>query len=65
MDITWKSIFLYHIIALSVNEKLVEIPNKYKDIAIGAKTKRGRKKKEVVGGLSHKTSRLKPQNWKI
>ena len=46
-----KNYFCYHVIALAVNEKLLEIPNEYKNIAIGAKPKRGRKKKTDVGGL--------------
>ena len=35
---------------LAVNEKMLEIPLEYKNIAIGAKPKRGRKKKATVGG---------------
>ena len=45
-----KNYFCYHLIALAVNEGLVEIPNEYKNIAIGAKPKRGRKKKAIIGG---------------
>ena len=45
-----KNYFCYHLIALAVNEKLLQIPLEYKNIAIGAKPKRGRKKKAVVGG---------------
>ena len=45
-----KNYFWYHLIALAVNEKLLQIPLEYKNIAIGAMPKRGRKKKAVVGG---------------
>ena len=45
-----KNYFCYHLIALAVNEGLLEIPLAYKNIAIGAKPKRGRKPKAVVGG---------------
>ena len=46
-----KNYFCYHIIAVAVSEKLVLIPNEYKDIAIGAKKKRGRKSKAIIGWL--------------
>ena len=39
-----KNYFCYHIIALLVNEKMVKIPTEYKNIIIGGKPKRGRKK---------------------
>ena len=42
-----KNYFCYHLIALAVNEKMLEIPLEYKNIAIGAKPKRGRKKKRL------------------
>jgi hypothetical protein len=45
-----KNYFCYHLIALAVNEGLLEIPLAYKNIAIGAKPKHGRKPKAVVGG---------------
>ena len=44
-----KNYFCYHIIALAVNEKLVEIPIEFKNIPIENKAKRGRKAKAKVG----------------
>ena len=44
-----KNYFCYHIIALAVNEKLVEIPLEYKLVVIESKPKRGRKPKAKVG----------------
>ena len=40
-----KNYHCFHVIAIAVNEKLVEFPVEYKDVVIGAKVKRGRKSK--------------------
>ena len=40
-----KNYFCYHLIAIAVNEKVLNIPNEYKNVPIEAKPKRGRKPK--------------------
>ena len=44
---TWflKNYNCYHLIAVAVNENLVEVPLECKNVSIGQKNKRGRKKK--------------------
>ena len=38
-----KNYYCYHLIVVATNTSLVNIPNKYKNVNISAKTKHGRK----------------------
>ena len=44
-----KNYFCYYVIALAVNEKLLGIPNEYKNIDTVPQPKRGRKNKSSFG----------------